>query len=190
MQLSGRSLTRRGPVGATMVLSAIDEDAMTPDPNATTPGPTPDPDPAAPSPSTPAAPSEGHVAATVGGGAGAFLGVIVGVAIGAGLAEIYSDPSDGLGNLWVLVFPIGLGALGIVSGMAAGVVLALRRGGHPLVGATAWLTVPFAVVGVVGLAAYGLGVVLLLLAPGIARSVVLKAARGGSAPATWPPPRA
>lgn len=130
---------------------------------------------ATPPPAPAADPSEGHVAATVGGGAGALLGVIVGVAIGAGLAEIYSDPDAGLGNLWVLVFPIGLGALGIVVGMATGVLVALRRGGHELVGATAWLTVPFAIAGVVALAAYGLGVVLLLLTPGIARWLVLRA---------------
>lgn len=155
-----------------------------------TPEPTPDhatPVPHPSSTSTPeAAPSEGHVAATVGGGAGALLGVVVGVAIGAGLAQVYSDPAAGLGNLWVLVFPIGLGALGIVSGMATGVALALRRGGHELVGATAWLTVAIAVLGVVALAAYGLGLVVLLVAPGVARSLVLRAARDRSA-APWPP---
>lgn len=156
-----------------------------------TPELTPDSTPPATDPSSPstseAAPSEGHVAATVGGGAGALLGVVVGVAVGAGLAQVYSDPSAGLGNLWVLVFPIGLGALGIVGGMATGVLLALRRGGHELVGATAWLTVPIAVLGIVALAAYGLGLIVLLVAPGIARSLVLRAARDRSAAAPWPP---
>lgn len=137
------------------------------------------------------APSTGHLAATAGGVAGMLLVGGIGVAIGAGLAEIYSDPSDGLGNLWVLVFPIGLGALGIVAGMATGVLVALRRGGHELVGATAWLTVPLAVLGVVGLAAYGLGLAVLLVAPMVARAMVLRAVTDrAAAPSSWPPPSA
>lgn len=150
------------------------------------------PQPTAPTPPTPPRPdgatSDGTLAATVGGVLGALLGVTVGVAVGAGLAEIYSDPDAGLGNLWVLVFPIGLGALGIVTGLATGVMVALRRGGHALVAATAWLTVPFAIGGVVALAAYGLGVVVLLATPAVARWLVLRAARDRSAPASWPPP--
>lgn len=147
-----------------------------------TPHPAPTPD------HTPGSPSAGHLAATAGGVAGLLLLGGLGVAIGAGLAEIYSDPSDGLGNLWVLVFPVGLGALGIVAGMATGVMVALRRGGHALVGATAWLTVPLAVLGVVGLAAYGLGFVLLLAAPALARAMVLRGVKDrAAAPTSWPP---
>lgn len=152
---------------------------------------TPHPVPTSASHRSSAPPSAGHLAATAGGVAGMLLVGGIGVAIGAGLAELYSDPSDGLGNLWVLVFPIGLGALGIVTGMATGVMVALRRGGHELVGATAWLTVPLAVLGVVGLAAYGLGLALLLVAPMVARAMVLRAVRDrAAAPATWPPPSA
>lgn len=117
----------------------------------------------------------GYLAATLGGVLGGVLCTALGVAVGMGLAQLYSDPNAGLEGLWVLVFPIGLGALGIVVGEALGVWRTLRRDGHRGAGATAWCTVPASVASLFALPLAGLGVLLLVAVPAASRWLVLAA---------------
>lgn len=110
--------------------------------------------------------------------AGALAGVLllggIGIAIGFGLAQLYSDPDAGLGNLWVLVFPIGLGALGTGVGMVLGLRTTLARAGDALATRTAWMTLPLMVLGFGLLVAWGLGLVVLLVTPVVARWLALR----------------
>lgn len=128
--------------------------------------------PAPPSPSSPT--STGQLVATLGGVAGAVACTAIGVAVGLGLAAIYSTPGGGLEDLWVLIFPLVLGAAGIVGGTALGTWGALRGRGHDRAAATAWLTVPFSILCLVGLPLFGSGVALVLGVPALARWITLR----------------
>ena len=110
---------------------------------------------------------------------GALVGVLVvagaGIAIGLGLAELYYDPEAGLANLGLMLFPIGLGAIGTLVGAFLGVRTALRRVGDELASRTAWMTVPVTVLGLGLLAAWGTGLVVLVAMPFLARWLALRA---------------
>lgn len=117
---------------------------------------------------------QGYLAASLG----ALVGVVVlaglGIAIGVGLMELYHDPDAGLGNLALLLFPVGLGALGVLVGAFLGVRTALRRTGHEHATRTAWMTVPLTVLGLGLLVAWGAGTVVLLAMPAGARWLALR----------------
>lgn len=125
-------------------------------------------------PPAPPQTSPGHLVATLGGVAGAVVCTALGVAVGLGLAALYSTPGGGLEDLWVLIFPLALGAAGIVGGTALGTWGALRARGHDRAAATGWLTVPFSLLCVVGVPLYGLGVVLVLGVPALARWIIVR----------------
>lgn len=137
-----------------------------PNPPTTTPAST------APTAAPPAAP-DGYLAATVGGLVGGFLLTAFGVLAGIALMEIYEDPDGGLENLALLLYPLALGALGLLVGIAVGVRVALERIGAADATRTAWLTVPFTVV-CLFLMLGGLGLVLVPGVPVLARLIVLR----------------
>ncbi len=147
-------------------------------PTTTAAGATPDARPG-PRPRPDGDGSRGYLATSLG----ALVGVIVlagaGIGIGIGLMHLYEDPNAGMGNLWLLVFPIGLGGLGVFLGAFFGVRTALRRVGDEHASRTAWMTVPLTVLGLGLLVAWGVGLVVLLGMPVAARWLVLR-----NAPAT------
>ena len=116
----------------------------------------------------------GYLAATLGGMAGGLALTALGVAIGFGLMELYSDPNGGLEQLALLIYPIALGGLGLLSGVAVGVRVALGLTGATHATRTAWLTVPLTFVCVLLVAAGGVGLVLVLGVPAAARGIVLR----------------
>jgi hypothetical protein len=124
---------------------------------------------------------DGRGAATAGGVLGILLVGGLGVAIGVGLMELKYDPNAGLANLGLLVFPLGLGALGVLVGVFLGVRTALRRYRYDHDTLTAWLAVPLAAVCIGLVPAWGIGAALLPAVPAAARWLVLRqhdAARG------------
>lgn len=134
----------------------------------------------APATSTvPAAPSrpdspDGYLAATAGGLVGGLLLTVLGLAVGFGLMELYSDPNGGLEQLALLIYPIALGCLGLLSGVAVGVRVALGLIGATHATRTAWLTVPFTFVCLLLMSAGGVGLVLVIGVPAVARGMVLR----------------
>ncbi len=141
-----------------------------------TPNGTPDPatTPASTSPAAaPLATPEGYLAATVGGLVGGFLFTAFGVLAGIALMEIYDEPGGGMEDLALLLYPLALGALGLLVGIAAGVRVALERIGAAGATRTAWLTVPFTVV-CLFLMLGGLGMFLVPGVPVVARLVALQ----------------
>lgn len=126
-----------------------------------------------PVPAPPSVTSDGYLAATVGGLVGAFLLTSFGVAAGVALMEIYEDPNGGMANLGLLLYPLALGGLGLLVGLAAGVRIALGRVGAVGATRTAWLTVPMAIVCLFLAVVGGLGVLVLPAVPALARLMVL-----------------
>lgn len=123
--------------------------------------------------STPRVPA-GYLASTLGGLAGGVLLAVMGGAIGLGLMDLYAEPGAGLANLALLVFPLVLGGLGLLSGVAIGVRVALGLAGEDQATRTAWLTVPLMCACVVLVSAGGLGLLLMLGVPAAARWIVLR----------------
>ena len=143
----------------------------------TAPAPTPASTPSTPDPDgTPGPrPSRGYLATTVGGLLGLLVLGGVGVAVGLGLMELYWDPDGGLANLALLLYPLGLGSIGMLAGLFVGVRTALRRQGDTRATQTAWLAAGLGLaVVVLGVATSGIGVPLLLAAPVAARWLVLQ----------------
>ncbi len=116
----------------------------------------------------------GYLAATLGGMAGGLLLTALGVVVGVGLMELYADPNGGLEQLALLIYPIALGGLGLLSGVAVGVRVALGLTGATHAARTAWLTVPLTFVCLLLMAAGGVGLVLVLGVPAAARGMVLR----------------